>query len=186
MLKLDTIFIEILKKISNYETKKKYIENLYVKNLKNKFASESPCFVAGTKVLTKTGYKNIEDIEVGEEVLTHKNRYRKVLRIGNTKNQEIWELISLDNSKFLATSNHPFLVSHIEETHYSDYKVKELKDITYDDFLIGFNLDGVRNYSRVISKSNLKYKDIVYNIEVEEDHTYIVQDKCVHNCQSLS
>jgi len=26
----------------------------------------SPCFVAGTKVLTKQGYKNIEDIKVGD------------------------------------------------------------------------------------------------------------------------
>ena len=39
----------------------------------------SPCFVAGTKILTKNGYKNIEDIKVGDMVLTHRNRYMPVV-----------------------------------------------------------------------------------------------------------
>lgn len=43
----------------------------------------SPCFAAGTKVLTIDGYKNIEDVKVGDLVLTHNNRYKSVLRIGN-------------------------------------------------------------------------------------------------------
>ena len=31
----------------------------------------SPCFVAGTKILTEDGYKSIEDVQVGDFVLTH-------------------------------------------------------------------------------------------------------------------
>lgn len=42
-----------------------------------------PCFVAGTKVLTDNGYKNIEDIQIKDKVLTHKNRYRSVLATMN-------------------------------------------------------------------------------------------------------
>ena len=42
----------------------------------------SPCFAAGTKVLTSEGYKNIEDVRTGDYVLTHQNRYRRVLNIG--------------------------------------------------------------------------------------------------------
>ena len=38
----------------------------------------SPCFAKGTKVLTSMGYKNIEDIEIGDKVLTHKNRFKEV------------------------------------------------------------------------------------------------------------
>jgi intein/homing endonuclease len=39
------------------------------------------CFVAATKVVMSDGSeKNIEDIQVGEEVVTHKNRVRKVIR----------------------------------------------------------------------------------------------------------
>ena len=37
------------------------------------------CFVAGTLVLTQSGYKPIEDVQIGELVLTHKNRWRPVI-----------------------------------------------------------------------------------------------------------
>lgn len=36
------------------------------------------CFLAGAKVRTKIGEKSIEEIVVGDQVLTHKGRYRKV------------------------------------------------------------------------------------------------------------
>src|SRR5699024_6519654 len=38
-----------------------------------------PCFPAGQRVITKQGFKNIEDIEKGDLALTHKGRYRKVV-----------------------------------------------------------------------------------------------------------
>ena len=47
----------------------------------NMICGGSPCFVAGTKVFTKNGYKNIEDIKVGDMVLTHRNRFMPVLRL---------------------------------------------------------------------------------------------------------
>ena len=37
-----------------------------------------PCFVAGTKVLTSDGYKNIEDIIIGDSVLTKEGTFEKV------------------------------------------------------------------------------------------------------------
>lgn len=39
-----------------------------------------PCFEAGTLVMTDRGYKCIEDIRAGERVLTHKGRFRPVVR----------------------------------------------------------------------------------------------------------
>ena len=44
----------------------------------------SPCFVAGTLILTKKdGYKRIENILVGDEVLSHTGSWRTVLRVGS-------------------------------------------------------------------------------------------------------
>lgn len=151
----------------------------------------SPCFVAGTRVKTKNGYKNIEDIKVGDEVLTHKNRWRKVLRIGNTPNQEIWEIISMDDEKFLTTGNHPFMTTQIEETHYTDVIFKQVKDLTYDDLLVGHlfkpeSSNKAYKYTKIVSIRKTNYRETVYNIEVEEDHTYVVETKIVHNCQNLS
>ena len=39
-----------------------------------------PCFTAGQLVITADGTKPIEDVRVGDLVLTHRGRYRKVLR----------------------------------------------------------------------------------------------------------
>jgi hypothetical protein len=72
----------------------------------------SPCFIAGTRVLTKLGYKNIEDIKVGDLVMTHKNRYRRVLKTGgkisNTyslKAQGIFETITTENHLYYVRTN---------------------------------------------------------------------------------
>jgi len=39
------------------------------------------CFPAGTKVLTRDGLKPIEAVRAGDEVLTHRNRFRKVTHV---------------------------------------------------------------------------------------------------------
>lgn len=44
-----------------------------------------PCFIGSTIINTNTGYKQIKDVEEGDLVLTHKNRYRKVLKLCSGK-----------------------------------------------------------------------------------------------------
>lgn len=43
-----------------------------------------PCFVAETLILTARGLLPIPEVAVGDLVLTHRNRWRRVLRTGNT------------------------------------------------------------------------------------------------------
>ena len=86
----------------------------------------SPCFVAGSKVLTDKGYKNIEDIIVGDSVLTHKNRFKNVLRIGGETNKDIYSLKAQGFLNILATENHPFYVK--KDKFHNPEKIK-LKDI---------------------------------------------------------
>ena len=66
----------------------------------NMICGGSPCFVAGTKVFTKNGYKNIEDIKVGDMVLTHRNRFMPVLRNGGEVDKEIYKLKVTNKSKY--------------------------------------------------------------------------------------
>lgn len=69
----------------------------------------SPCFVVGTKVITSTGYKNIEDIKVGDEVLTHTNNFRKVLKIGGQLSDTF--IIEAQGIKTTETTEeHPYYV----------------------------------------------------------------------------
>ncbi len=70
------------------------------------------CFPAGTLVWTRQGPKPIEQIEVGEEVLTHRNRFRPVT---HTMSREIEEplrairLWYLGGQTIYATKEHRFL-----------------------------------------------------------------------------
>lgn len=80
-------------------------------------AGGSPCFAAGTKVLTKNGYKNIEDIEVGDLVLTHKNRYRKVLRVGS-KTDMTYIFKAQGFVETICTDNHPFYARRKNRVRY--------------------------------------------------------------------
>ena len=68
------------------------------------------CFTAGAKVLTFTGHKNIEDIKIGEKVLTHTGNWKGVKNI-MSRNYD--GNINIYNSKLLSddiyvTEEHPF------------------------------------------------------------------------------
>jgi len=106
-----------------------------------------PCFAKGTKIITKTGYKNIEDIKIGEYVYTHKGRYKKVLNTNKKKNK-IWKLKSQGTLITETTAEHPYYISkmsRIWNNKRRTYKrvfsnpnwipVKELKRIEYFTYL---------------------------------------------------
>lgn len=77
----------------------------------------SPCFAAGTMVLTDNGYKPIEEVKVGDMVLTHKNRYRKVLRIGG-KVAKTYILNAAGFVPTICTENHPFYARKKSKQYY--------------------------------------------------------------------
>lgn len=70
----------------------------------------SPCFVSGTLVMTDKGMKPIEEIQIGDYVLTHKSRYKKVLKIGNKTTNEIYNIKGMGFDEIKTTANHPFYV----------------------------------------------------------------------------
>ncbi len=72
------------------------------------------CFTAGTKVLTDEGEKNIEDIEVGDKVLskdeeTGEVAYKEVTATFNHETDEIYK-IHVGDQVIESTFNHPFYV----------------------------------------------------------------------------
>lgn len=68
----------------------------------------TPCFVAGTLVLTDKGYKSIEDVKIGDMVMTHNNRFRKVIDAGKKPAKEIVKIRSMMFDEIFCTPNHPF------------------------------------------------------------------------------
>ena len=100
----------------------------------------SPCFVAGTQVLTIDGYKNIEDLEVGDLVYTHNDQYKPITAVGH-KEANVWSVKSQGTEDFIVTENHPFYVRNMKRTgHFSKRTFaepdwKEVKDLKKGDFL---------------------------------------------------
>ncbi len=104
----------------------------------------SPCFVAGTKILTETGYKNIEDIKVGDFVLTHTNNWEKVLTVGG-KIADTFELKAQGMLPTQTTFEHPYLVKTMSrkwsnekrtsERVFSDSEWKKAGELKKGDFI---------------------------------------------------
>lgn len=102
--------------------------------------SPHPCFLSGTLVNTKDGYKNIEDIKKGDYVLTHTNEYKKVVETMNRKVSEYYDLKLQGSPSTLVTGNHPYLVKERiigkdSKRKFSDAKWKSVEELKKGDFV---------------------------------------------------
>lgn len=72
-----------------------------------------PCFTKGHLVMTNKGYKNIEDIVEGDMVLTHKGRFKKVLKTMYKKTDNLYKVKAMGISPYIeCTGEHPFYVKN--------------------------------------------------------------------------
>ena len=133
----------------------------------------SSCFVAGTQVATINGVKNIEDIKVGDYVLayneeTGQNEYSKVIETYTNKTDQLCE-ITYNGKTIQSTLNHPYYING--------------KWVEAQNVKVGDNLtlsDGTT--AKVESVKIIDCEEtIVYNMNVEETHTYYAEGALVHN-----
>lgn len=166
-----------------------------------------PCFTGDTPILTKNGYVRIDEIEVGDEVYTHTGNLRKVVNTFDNGLHKITK-VRIDTVGFPieTTSNHKFYVIHNDILDWV-----EAKDIRLDSYAciirrgenknlpkedIPEELLNVENieelsklfiFRKILSVNEYDYELNVYDIEVEEDHSFCITDGVVvHNCQDLS
>lgn len=80
------------------------------------------CFIENQQILTSIGYKNIQDINPGDMVLTHKDRFRKVLSTMKKEYNGNLNSIKVDGRKnIICTPEHPFYVGKLERNFNSGY-----------------------------------------------------------------
>lgn len=84
-----------------------------------------PCVPKGSMVKTINGYVAIENIAVGDMVLTHNNRYKKVLRTMNRVSDHIYHIKGAGVSDLRITGEHPLYV--LRNGKFEWVKVKDLK-----------------------------------------------------------
>jgi hypothetical protein len=139
-------------------------------------AKNTQCFVAGTEIQTLDGTKNIEDIHVGDWVLSDdpntvgEIEYKQVLQTFVKETTNLVD-IYIDGEKITTTEEHPFWVPDVGWVAAKDLHAGSLLQTKYESWL---DVDKVVKHSDTAT---------VYNFEVEGFHTYFVSDLglLVHN-----
>ena len=90
----------------------------------------SPCFLAGEKVNTKDGFKNIESLKIGDIVKSHDGSYNKIIKTMKNKSKEIYDICCSATHNINTTHNHPFYILRNGKREWI-----EAKDITTKDFM---------------------------------------------------
>ena len=85
-----------------------------------------PCFAGGTLILTEHGYRPIESVSVGDAVLTHKGRWRKVTKAMCRDGAEIWKVKGFGIPDTYTTAEHPYYCTEWGKTDKSFISVSEL------------------------------------------------------------
>ena len=191
-----------------------------------------PCFVKGTQVLTDSGYKDIEEVELDMKLVTHKGRLQNIVNLQQKLyTGTMYTVLYQDRKPIVCTEEHPFYVrTYKGKFNYSDPVWKAAKDLTMDDYcgmVTNTNINTIVNsYAKIKMASTgkgfcLREKEViatvdkdtqetqyntlneytweapisftthqvvdeqVYNFEVKEDNSYIVENTIVHNCQGV-
>jgi site-specific DNA-cytosine methylase len=110
----------------------------------------SPCFVEGTLITTNKGLKPIEEIGTNDIVLTHENRFKKVVVPMKKYAYGIYNIKVQCAEELTATEEHPFYVRErtvervlrngkiVTETTWSEPKWKKAKDLKKNTDFVGF------------------------------------------------
>lgn len=94
-----------------------------------------PCFVRGTYILTEKGYIPIENVSVGDRVLTHKGRWKTVTSVMQRDNARIWNVNGFGILPTGTTAEHPYYVTRVSEP--IEFKpVKGLNDSYYSTMVL--------------------------------------------------
>ena len=148
----------------------------HTSSLKNSL-STAYCFVAGTLVTTEDGFKPIEEIEVGDRVLSENELTGEVAvkTVTETYVNETEELvhIGVNGETISSTPSHPFYVNKFGWTLAGSLRAGDVLVLSNGELVT------VEWVQHEILESPIK----VYNFEVEDFHTYFVGENgiFVHN-----
>ncbi len=140
------------------------------------------CFPYEQEIVTKNGkmpigkiHKLLSDRKVVPKVLTYNEstdsfEYKNVVNSWNRGKRNLWQL-TCGNKKIKCTINHRFLTNH---------GWKQVKEIHVGDLI-----NSINGYISVDNILNVEIEKEVFDIEVEDNHNFIVNDLIAHNCQDI-
>lgn len=145
------------------------------------------CLETGTLVLTSKGEKEIQNLSVGDLVVTHRGNLKPVLNVWSRQTKSDLYELKTEFTTLNITGNHPVytlargwvlvddLIPTIHEiiTCQIDHTLFPTKDL--DAF----------SYTSDYTVTLQSRETTVWDIEVADDHSFIAQGVVVHNCYSV-
>jgi len=154
-----------------YEANKDILKGVeFISTLDNR-----TCLLPQSLVYTKRGWITIEDVKVGDKVLTYNMRWRRIThKVKQVK--EKYLKIKLSNGKYLKITP-----DHRVATKKGWIEIGELKP---GDLIYGISVyqELLMDEIKIVSIEIVQEKTEVYDITVEEDASFLTEGIFVHNC----
>jgi len=193
----------------NLMTHKLFMPNTpAIANFGNPLGMGSACFHPNQPIITKDGPKEIKDIKAGDVVLTHKGRFRRVEKVFIRFAESLLQVNcgNLPKPTMLVTEEHPVLSfknnilqwTPISKLRKGDSVALSYPKTVFDGTKVNENHNGdntvllndtlrdiyveTMKFTEIDEISKVDYVGPVYNLEVEEDHSYVANMVSVHNC----
>lgn len=134
--------------------------------------------------MTEQGRKPIEDIVIGDKVLTHKRRWMPVTDIGNRQADTViltGRVYSLE-----CTPNHPIYSNEDPLGQESWTEAADMEGLFWASPFLTADNTVFFAWDMVLDVKEGRRNIPVYNFSVREDQSYVANDIVVHNCQNLS
>lgn len=149
-----------------------------------------PCFVAGTPITTRRGNVPIEEVRLGDEVLTHLGNWRRARFIVSYPNAPVRQIVVVgphhDSDTVLGTTDdHPFWARTCPDADNPQpfegwVPAQELTE----RHEVWRPCDRV--WDQVLSNTTTNKKEQVWTLSVEDDESYVAGGIAVKNCQPFS
>jgi len=135
------------------------------------------CFLLGTLISTADGNKAIEDVSIGDQILSFSNfspqsiEISKVLQIYEVQ-RDYFYLIKTENGEVQVTAEHPFYVGNSE--------FKEVADLNKEDFIYILQ-NGKLKTTQILDIIRINQTVTAYNLQVNAPNTFFANGFAVHN-----
>ena len=134
------------------------------------------CLVGNTLITMSDGTKKqIKDIKIGDRVLSNFNTIDLVLNSKSTGFKQTYKYTFDNGSVLEATPNHPVKdVNGFVSIHNCEYV----------ESCTGLHKFNGRLYTKLLCREDASIQE-VYNLTVDNNHTYIANDLLNHNCDDI-
>lgn len=96
-----------------------------------------PCFIKGTLTLTNNGYKNIEDVEITDRLLTHTGRFQKIVNLQRKMyTGSVFDIKTKYYPEVITTTEeHPFYIREKQANNiFGEAIWKKANELTMNDY----------------------------------------------------